>query len=142
MAEKWGKRLFTSGAVVVILLGAAHSLSLFEKMTPTNDTERQLLDLMSNYRFNLAGSMRSMDNLLRGFSICFMVGAIGLGALDLALARERAGLVKRVALINALWLAVFTAVTLHFFFIIPTTFIVVALLLFVLAWIMLPQSVS
>jgi hypothetical protein len=134
--------LFTSGAVVLILLGVAHSLSLFEKMTPTNEAERQLLDLMSNYRFNLVGSMRSMDNLLRGFSICFIVGVIGLGVLDLALSRERPGLVKRVALINALWLAVLTAVALRFFFLVPTTFIVVAFLLFVLAWIALPKSVS
>ena len=127
---------------MLVLLGAAHSLSLFHDLTPANDTERQLLGLMTSYRFNLAGSMRSMDNLLRGFSICFLVGAIGLGVLDLALSRERGELLKRVALINVLWLAVMTAVSLRYFFVIPTSFLVVALLAFVLAWLKLPASPS
>ena len=140
MSEKWGRRLFAAGAVVLILLGAAHSMSLIGKMTPTNETERQLLDLMTTYRFNLAGSMRTMDNLFRGFSICFLVGAIGLGMLDLVLWRERSGLLKRVALVNVIWLAVETAVSLRLFFVIPTTFLVVALALFVAVWIGLPSA--
>jgi hypothetical protein len=140
MPDKWGRRLYIAGAVVLILLGMAHSLSLFAPMTPTNDTERQLLSLMTNYKFNLAGSPRTMDNLLRGFSICFMVGAAALGALDLALLRERAGLLKRIALINAIWLLVLTTVSLRYFFIIPTTFLVVALLLFALACLKLPSD--
>jgi hypothetical protein len=61
---------------------------------PANDTERQLFDLATGYKFNLMGSMRSMDNMLRGFSISFMVGMLGLGVIDLVLARERSGLLK------------------------------------------------
>jgi hypothetical protein len=134
MTDKWGHRLFTIGAVVLVLLGLVHSLSLFEKPVPANDTERQLLDLMSNYKFNVMGSMRSWDNFIRGFSISFMLSALGLGALDLALCRERAGLLKRVALVNAIWLAAMTAVSLRYFFIFPTMFLVTALLIFALAW--------
>jgi hypothetical protein len=134
MTDKWGRRLFTIGAVVLLLLGLVHSLSFFGKQVPANDTERQLLDLMSNYKFNVMGSMRSMDNFLRGFSISFMLGVLCLGALDLALCRERAGLLKRVALINAIWLATMLAVSLRYFFIFPTTFLVTALLIFALAW--------
>ncbi len=119
MTDKWGRRLFTLGAVVLILLGLVHSLSLLEKQAPANETERQLLDLMSNYRFNVIGSMRSMDDFLRGFSIAFMVAMIGLGVLDVVLARERAGLLKRVALVNVLWLAVMTAVYAAIFFRVP-----------------------
>jgi hypothetical protein len=142
MTDKWGRRLFTAGAVVLVLLGLVHSLSLFEKLAPANDTERQLLGLMSSYKFNLMGSMRSMDNLLRGFSVFFMVGMIGLGVLDLLLARERSGLLKRVALINTIWLAVMTAVSLRYFFAAPTSFLAAALLMFVLAWLKLPESGS
>src|SRR5450755_642771 len=83
MTDKWGRRLFTIGAVVLLLLALVHSLSLFGKPAPANDTERQLLDLMSNYKFNVMGSMRSMDNFLRGFSISFMLGVLALGAIDL-----------------------------------------------------------
>ncbi len=142
MTEKWGRRLFMTGAVVLVLLGLVHSVSLFEKPVPANDTERQLLDLMSNYKFNLMGSMRSMDNLLRGFGVFFMVGMIGLGVLDLLLARERSGLLKRVALINAILLAVMTAVSLRYFFAAPTSFLTAALLIFALAWLKLPESGS
>ena len=134
MNDAWGRRFFKAGAIVLILLGLAHSLSLFQNLIPANDTERQLLALMTNYKFNLMGSMRTMDNLLRGFSICFMLTALGLGLLDLALSGERAGLLRRVAMINALWLAAMTAVSLHYFFAAPTSFVVVALLLFALAW--------
>jgi hypothetical protein len=49
---------------------------------------------------------------------------------------------KRVALVNALWLAVMTAVSLRYFFVIPTSFLTVALLIFALAWWKLPGSAS
>jgi hypothetical protein len=142
MTDQWGRRLFTTGAVLLVLLGLVHSLSLFEKAVPANDTERQLQDLMSNYRFNVMGSMRSMDNIMRGFSISFMLGVFCLGALDLVLARERSGLLKRVALINTIWLAVMTAVGLRYFFAAPTSFLAATLLIFALAWLKLRGSAS
>jgi hypothetical protein len=140
MTDKWGRRLFISGAVALLIIGLVHSLSFFEKQVPANDTERQLLVLMANYRFNLLGSMRSMNNLLRGFSISFMLAALVMGAVDLVVCRERAALLKRVALVNAIWLAAMTAVSLRYFFLMPTSFLVVALLIFVLAWLKLPGS--
>jgi hypothetical protein len=69
-----------------------------------------------------------------------MLAAFGFGAIDLFLARERSGLLKRVALINVIWLAAMLANSLHYFFIVPTTFLSVTLLLFVLAWIKLPSD--
>ena len=140
MTDKWGRRLFKTGAVVLVLVGLVHALSLFEKPVPANDTERQLLDLMANYKFNLLGSARSMADLMRGFSVSFMVAALGLGVLDLLLSRERPGLLKRVALINAIWLAAMTAVSLHYFFVVPTSFLAAALLIFALAWLKLPAE--
>jgi hypothetical protein len=142
MSDKWGRRLFTMGAVWLLLMGLVHSLSFLAKQSAANETERQLLDLMSNYKFNLMGSMRSMDNLLRGFSISFMLAALGMGALDLVLVRERAGLLRRVALVNIFWLAAMTAVSLRYFFVIPISFLGVALLIFGLAWLKLPASAS
>ncbi len=140
MTDKWGRRLFTAGAILLIVLGLVHSLSLLQNLVPANDTEKQLLDLMSNYKFNLMGSMRSMDNLLRGFSISFMLGVMVMGAVNLVLRRERAALLKRVALINTIWLAVMTAVSLRYFFAAPTSFLVLALVIFVAAWIKLPAG--
>lgn len=90
MNDRWGRRLFVASAVVLLLLGAVHSVSLIEKPAPANDTEKQLLDLMNNYKFSLMGSIRTMNDLMLGFSISFMAGAIAVGLLDLSLRREAA----------------------------------------------------
>jgi MFS family permease len=140
MTDTWGRRLFIAGAVFLLLIGLVHSLSLFEKPVPANDTEAQLVGLMNSYKFNLMGSLRSMADLMRGFSISFMLAAIGLAAFDLLLCRERPGLLKRIALINAIWLAAMTVVSLNYFFAAPTSFLVIALLIFGSAWLKLPGS--
>jgi hypothetical protein len=142
MTDKWGRRLFTTGGVFLVLLGLMHSLSLFNEPVGTNDTERQLLDLATNYKFHILGSLRSMAQLERGFSIAFMLSVFGVGALDLLLARERSALLKRVAMINAIWLGVMTADSLRYFFVIPTSFLVAGLLIFGLAWLKLPADTA
>ena len=138
MNDKWGRRIFLAGAVWLLLLGCVHSLSLLVQQVPANDTEKQLLDLMTSYKLNLMGTLRSMDELFRGFSIAFMLAAFGFGGLDLAMAGERSALLKRVALVNVLWLATMTAVSLRYFFALPTSFLAVALVIFVAAWWKLP----
>ncbi|OLB37175.1 MAG: hypothetical protein AUH11_09375 [Acidobacteria bacterium 13_2_20CM_57_17] len=140
MTDKWGRRLFKAGAVALLILGLVHSLSLIREQVPANETEKQLLGLMSGYRFNLMGSMRSMDDLVRGFSVSFMLGALGFGFFDLLLWGERPVLLKRAALANIIWLAAMTAVSLRYFFIIPILFLAVTLLIFVLAWLKLPAE--
>jgi hypothetical protein len=132
--------LFKAGAVALLILGLVHSLSLIRERVPANDTERQLYGLMSSYKFNVMGSIRTMNDLLRGFSVSFMLGALGFALFDLLLFRERAGLLKRAALANIIWLAAMTAVSLHYFFIVPTSFLAVTLFIFVLAWLRLPAE--
>jgi hypothetical protein len=129
-----------AGRLALVVLWLIHALSLFVKMVPANDAERELLGLMSSYKFNLMGSSRSMENLMRGFSISFMLAAWGLGALDLALVRERLELLKRVALVNVIWLALMTAVSLRYFFAAPSFCLTVNLLFFGLAWVQLPAA--
>lgn len=140
MNDTWGRRLFTAGAVLLLLIGAVHATSFFETPRPANDTEKQLFFLMRDYHFNLGGSSRSMNDLLRGFSMSFMLAALAFAGLDLVVRRERTGLLKRVALVNALWLATMIAVSLRYFFIVPTSFLAVTLLAFILAWVKLPAN--
>jgi hypothetical protein len=140
MNDAWGRRLFKTGAVWLLIIGAVHSISLFRDLVPANDTERQLIDLMTGYRFNLMGSLRSMSELMRGFSIAFMLAPLAFGVLDLMLARERAGLLKRVALVQIIWLAAMIVVALRYFFAAPLSFLAVALIIFVLAWLKLPSG--
>jgi len=134
--------LFKAGALWLLILGAVHSTSLFIKQVPANDTERQLLDLMTSYRFNLSGSLRSMSDLMRGFSVAFLLAPLAFGVLDLVLSRERTGLLKRVALVQIIWLAAMIVVALRYFFAVPLAFLVVALLIFALAWLKLPADAS
>jgi hypothetical protein len=47
-----------------------------------------------------------------------------------------------VALVNAIWLGTMTAVSLRYFFVFPTSCLVIGLLIFMLAWLKLPASVS
>jgi hypothetical protein len=142
MNDKSGGRLFKAGALWLLILGVVHSTSLFIKQVPANDTERQILDLMTSYRFNLSGSLRSMSDLMRGFSVAFMLAPLAFGVLDLVLSRERAGLLKRVALVQIIWLAAMIVVALRYFFAVPLSFLVVALLIFALAWLKLPADAS
>lgn len=142
MTDRWGRRLFISGAILVLLLGAVHVLSLVTKLVPANDTERQLFALMTNYKFNLMGSMRSMDNLFRGFSTTFVLGMLAIGSLSLIVSGEGTALVKKIALANTLWLAGMTVVSLRYFFAAPTAFFLLALLLFLAAWLRLLRSAS
>lgn len=122
---------------MLVLTGCAHAFSLFETPAPANDTERQLLNLMTTYQFNLAGSMRSIDNLVRGFSISFMLASLVMGALGLTLRGERTGLLMKVAIVYTTWLAAMTAVSLRYFFVAPTSLLAAALLIFAAAWITL-----
>jgi len=140
MADRWGGRLFKAGAVFLLLLGLIHALSLFGSPLPKNETEKQLLDLVHNYKFNVMGSMRTYDDFTRGFSISFMLAALVMGGLGLVLRRERAGLLKRVALIYMAWLAAMSAVSLRYFFVFPTTCLLIALVIFVLSWSKLPAE--
>jgi hypothetical protein len=140
MNDTGGRRLFKIGAVWLLIIGAVHSISLVRDLVPANDTERQLLQLMTSYKFNLMGSLRSMSDLMRGFSTAFMLTPLVFGVLDLALARERAGILKRIALVQVIWLVIMLIVALRYFFAAPQSFLAVALIIFVLAWLKLPSN--
>jgi hypothetical protein len=130
MTEATARRVFRIGAGLLLLTGAVHSLSFFLSRAPANETEKQLELLMNGYRLNLLGSMRTTEELMRGFSISFMLGILAFGVLDFAVSGERAALLKRVALVNVVWLAAMIAVSLRYFFIIPISFLIVSFLPF------------
>ncbi len=61
------------GAIIAQLLSAlAHSLSFIAKPRPANETEKQLLDLMTSYKMNMGGGIRrNFKSIFTGVSICF-----------------------------------------------------------------------
>jgi len=96
--------------------------------------------LMTNYRFTVMGSVRMMNDFVRGFSISFGLATHGFAVLDFAVCRERAQLLKRAVLCNVLWLAAMTVISWHYFFAAPASFLTVTLIIFALAWVKLPAT--
>lgn len=97
-------------AVVFLLLtGLIHSISLFISPVPANETERQMLALMSTYKQDMgAGFHRSMWNLFTALSACFTFVCL-LGGLTIAYLLKKkapADILKGVVRIHLL---VFTA---------------------------------
>lgn len=93
-------------AVVFQLLTAVvHSISLFVKPVPQNETERQLFDLMMNYRSDAgAGFQPSMANIVTALSSCFtLLCALG-GLTNIYLLRKKVavGILKGITGIQAL----------------------------------------
>ncbi len=140
MKDKWGRRLFIAGAVMLVVMAAVHSISLYQKPMIGNESERQLADLMTNYKFTVMGSVRTMNDFLRGFSISFGLATLGFAVFDFAVCRERTQLLKKVALCNVVWLAAMTGIAWHYFFAAPTSFLTVTVVIFLLAWAKLPAT--
>jgi hypothetical protein len=61
------------GAIVTQLLTAAfHALSFFAKQEPTNETEKQLIDITTTYKADLGmGFHRTFAELFTAVSLCF-----------------------------------------------------------------------
>jgi hypothetical protein len=82
-------KFWLTAAVVLLLINAVlHTLSLFVSLPATNDAERQLTDLMNNYKFDMgAGFHPSFSNMFTALSSCFsfvcLLGGLTLGYLVL-----------------------------------------------------------
>lgn len=63
---------FTAAILFQGLTGLIHSLSLFLTPVPRNDSERQLFDLLTNYKMDAgAGFAPTYYNLMTALSSCF-----------------------------------------------------------------------
>ena len=90
-------------AVVFQLLNATlHSVSLFVALEPTNETERQLVELLNTYHFEMgAGFNPTMSNLFTALSSCFTLLCAFAGAVNAFVLRKNAvELMSGILLIN------------------------------------------
>lgn len=104
------KAFFKFGAWALLATGVIHLLSFLRKPEPANDSERQLFDLLQNYRFDLgAGTTRSMEELLNFFSLSMSLLCFFGGILNLILAKhfENEALAKKVVTFNAIFWALY-----------------------------------
>ncbi len=71
MAESYSKKWIWATYVSQILTGAIHSLSFFKNPEPANETEKQMYDLMMNYKRDLgAGFSPTTMDLFTALSAC------------------------------------------------------------------------
>lgn len=115
--------------------GIFHLLSFMSNPEPKNESEKQLFDLMTNYKFDLgSGFLRSMEDLMNSFSIAFALFLFFSGILNLFLLRNNlpTKTMKGVIMINLFaYLICFIAMSILTFLppIICTGLIVIMLLI-------------
>lgn len=122
------------GAIITQLLTAAfHSLSFFMKPEPQNETEKQLLDLTSNYKPDSGmGFHPSFADLFTGLSLSFTLLCLFGAALNWYLKKKdlAAEIWKGLLLIEALIFgALFAAMAVFTFF--PPTLCTALIFIFV-----------
>jgi hypothetical protein len=104
------KTFFKFGAWALLATGVIHLLSFLNQPQPANESERQLFDLLQNYRFDLsAGTTRSMEELLNFFSLSMSLLCFFGGILNLILAKhfDNEALAKKVVTFNAIFWAAY-----------------------------------
>ena len=87
------------------MTGIFHVLGIISGSKPNNDTEKTLLDLMQNYKFDLgSGFLHSMDDIKLAFSISFALLLFFSAALNFYLLKTNIApnIVKGVIVINLL----------------------------------------
>lgn len=131
-------------AVVVLFLTALiHATSLFLQPAAQNETERQLFDLLANYRQDFgAGFKRSTKELVTALSACFSFLCL-LGGLTLAfLLRKQAEvrIIKGLVGIHVLVFGICFAVMVAFTFLPPIVLTGLIFLSLLLAYFLMPRQ--
>ena len=122
------RKLFTAGCVVLIALGLVHLLghAAMQANQGESDAERQMLSLMRGHRQDLGlGFVRSMSDIVNGFSLHFSVASLGMGLCGFVVrrhSRATAGLLRQVAIVYAATYGVLTAIGLRYWFPAPLLF--------------------
>ena len=131
-------------AIVFQLLTAiTHSLSFFVTQVPTNDTEKQLLDLMTNYRLDMgAGFHRSTNNLFMAVSACFTLLYLFGGLTNIYLLKKRVevGLLRGFLVIQIFVFGITFGVMALFAFLPPITLTGLVFLFLAIAFFTLPRE--
>jgi fatty acid desaturase len=94
-----------TAAIVQIVSAGIHSLNFFRKPSPQNETERQLFDLMYNYKPDMgAGFHPSMADFFTGLSSCFTMLYLFAGLSNIYIIRKNLSpeIVKGFTSINLL----------------------------------------
>ena len=133
------RRLFAVGCGALIALGLVHLMGHYGLMTAEGDTEaeRQLLSLMRGNPQDMGlGFVRSMFDIVAGFSLTFSILPAGMGLVGLLLLRHEGrapGLLRQASIVYAGVYGIMTAVAFRYWFPAPLFFLAAAFLCFVAA---------
>ena len=108
--------------VFMFLNGAIHSVTLFVHPVPANEVERQLVQLMTTYKYDLgAGFHPTMGNLFTALSSCFSLLCLLGGLTNAYLLKKKvdAGILKGIVLINLFVFGICFVMVLVFTFLLP-----------------------
>jgi hypothetical protein len=116
MKTMWrrGRRLFSTAAILMLLTAMAHTAGTLASVE-TSSEERSLIQAMKNFRTPLGMDMNpSMFDIFRALAFTMSVTLAGLAAVNLALAASPDTpdrLLRRIAWIDAAWVAAFTVLS-------------------------------
>jgi hypothetical protein len=118
--------LIRLGALILVLTGLAHAMGeLSGPPQARNDTERQLLDLMTHYEFDIAGRTLTTGRIVSGYS-WFMAATlviIGVGAFFMMRGAATHSAKRTVAGFLVTFSAAIFVIAVIFWFIIPIAMI-------------------
>ena len=127
---------FRIGCIALFITACLHLIGHFQEPIVENESEKQMLDLMINYKMKIGSDTITMMGLQKGFSLCFSLLFVWTGVLGLFLANTLASntaTLRKISFIYVGALGVETTISLIYFFMAPTACIAVALLFFIIA---------
>jgi hypothetical protein len=132
------------GATIFQILGAMlHSLSFIMVPKPSNDTEKEMLHLMTTFKMDLgAGFSHSMQDLVTALSICFPLLLLLGGIVNWYLLRKNASveIMRGYILINLIIFGVCFLSMAFLTFLPPITLTGLVFLCLLLAYITVPRK--
>jgi len=134
-----------TAVVFQLITAAVHAMSLFIAPVAQNETERQLIELMSTYRQDLGGGFQpSTKDIMIALSSCFtLVCALG-GVINAFLLKKKASveILTGVVGINVLIFGVCFAVMLTFTFLPPIVLTGLVFLFLTVSYFMIPKGTA
>jgi hypothetical protein len=131
---------------VLLLTAIAHTIAILQgPPPPESEDHATLLKLMQTCQITLPLTKRTMDDLLHGFNWFFELYFVTVAMTSIVIRRVRGGdvdLLRLVAGVNVVSLAGALLVSLIYFFVIPISFVALAMLFFAIAYVQLGSAKS
>jgi len=133
------------GCFVLLITCLIHLSGRLNPLVSKNETEKQLLDLLSTYEWQKGSATFTLGSIQDGLSFCFSLMLLWTGAMSLYLSYALAGnrkVLQNASLINVLVLALALIISVAYFFWAPTSCLALAFIFFVLGTVTLAKKTA